>query len=517
MKNILIFKILFFLYYLNNSLASTDTFSYQNIQNKFLETFKQINNNYKNNKLLYGLVGGIFAPYAIKEIYKYFYKGRFCPIKIKGEITFKNIGGMKRLKEEFSDTVKILKNPKKFKNLKIKPPKGYVFYGFPGTGKTFFAKAIAAEAGVPFYLIKQSDINNAGDIKILFKEARKKAPCVIYFDEIDGLIKNRLYDGRNVENGILEAFLSELSGFIENTNVLVIGSTNHLRLIDEAALRAGRLERHIEFSYPNKEDRIEIIKIFLDKTGRKLKEPLNLEFFAQKTGGLTAAEIEDIINRAIYIAYKKEGDIVYIKEYQLNDAWEEQQLGLKKDIGMSEEDLKKIAIHECGHAILQMQKGFPFVFDRVTAVSHVGSLGITIGIERGDYTDWTERAFISVIKSALAGRIAEEIFYQGERTAGASSDLSTASRVAIQMVMRYGMGKRIFTTADYLQEPKEYQIEEAENILQRCYQETKFYLIKHKILLKMLAEKLMKKKTLFKVDVEEVIVEYEKLTGNKVL
>jgi len=514
-----IFKILCFFYFINNLYASNDYYLLKNIKNESLKILEKIKDNYKNNKFLYGLVGGIFAPYAINKIYKHFYKKcRFVPINIKNKVKFKDIGGMKRLKEEFSNTVKILQNPKKFKELKIKPPKGYIFYGPPGTGKTFFAKAIAVEAGIPFFLVKQSDLYYPEDVKLLFKEARKKAPCIIYFDEIDGIAKNRKFNSRNLHSGLLEAILSEISGFIENANVLVIGSTNILSYVDPAIVRAGRLERHIEFSYPNKEDRIEIIKIFLNKSNRKLKEPLNLEFFAQKTGGLTAAEIEDIINRANYIAYKKEGEVVYIKEEYLNDAWEEQQLGIKKDIGMTKEDLEKLVIHESGHALMQvLQKEFPFVFDRVTAVSHVGSLGITIGIERGDYTDWTEKAFLSVIKAALAGRIAEEIFYKGERSAGASSDLSLASKIAIQMVMRYGMGKRIFTAFDFLHEPKDYQMEEADNILHSCYLETEEFLIKHKQLLEMLSNKLIEKKTLFKSEVEDVIAEYEKIIGHKII
>jgi cell division protease FtsH len=455
------------------------------------------------------------------------FRRQFKPFIGNGSITFENIAGGKRIKEELSDVIEYFKDPKKYLKEGIRPVKGYLFYGSPGTGKTYIAKALANELSkkskkkIPIFIINSTHITGSlvGEseklIKTLFEVARSYQPCIIFFDEIDSIAPSRKKSIHGYEKSAVNTLLSEIDGFGDKDMILIIGTTNLINDIDPALLRSGRLEKHINFSLPLKKERYEIISMYLKRTNKKLENKLSVETLAEKFNGLSPSEIEDVINRAIARAFKYNDEI--IKESVINEVIMEKEFGFKHEFDHNKNDLLNTAYHEAGHALMQMiQKDYMYKFDNLTIDSRSGFLGVSVARKKSDYLNPAKENFIADIKVSLAGRIAEEVIFNNIQTAGASSDLNSATKIVKKMIQSYAMGNRLLVTRNKEGKMSTKEEVEAENILQKCYLETKEFLIKHKILLDMIVEKLIVEKTLYENDIKKIIDIYEKKIGYKI-
>ncbi len=364
-------------------------------------------------------------------------------------IKFDGVAGLKEEKEELEEIVQFLKNPKKFIEVGARIPKGVLLEGPPGTGKTLLAKAIAGEAGVPFFTISGSDFVEmfvgvgASRVRDLFNDAKKHAPCIVFIDEIDAVARRRgtgMGGGHDEREQTLNQLLVEMDGFGVNEGIIVIAATNRVDILDPAIMRPGRFDRKIAVGRPDIGGRKEILEVHAKN--KPLGEDVNLEHIAQTTAGFTGADLENLLNEAAIVAAKS--DRKFIIQSDINKAFIKVGIGSEKKSRIISDKEKKItAYHEAGHAILfHVLPDVGPVYTVSIIPTGIGAAGYTMPLPDKDDMFLTKGRMEQDIMVSLGGRIAEEIIFE-DITTGASSDIKKATKEARMMVTRYGMSENI--------------------------------------------------------------------------
>ena len=437
-------------------------------------------------------------------------------------VTFDNVAGLQEAKEEVKEIVDFLKNPKKYTALGAKIPKGALLVGPPGTGKTLIAKAVAGEAKVPFFSLSGSDFVEmfvgvgASRVRDLFKQAKEKAPCIIFIDEIDAIGRAR---GKNPNMGsnderenTLNQLLTEMDGFGTNSGVIILAATNRADILDRALMRAGRFDRQIYVDMPDLNERKDIFEVHLKPL--KLEKELDKDFLARQTPGFSGADIANICNEAALIAARKKKENVQKQDFL--DAVDRIIGGLeKKNKIITKEEKKTIAYHEAGHATVSwmLEHANPLV--KVTIVPRGRSLGAAWYLPEERSLNTTEQ-ILDEMCAALGGRAAESIIFNKIST-GALSDLEKVTKQAMAMVTIYGLDEKIGNisyydsqnqgygfTKPYSEETAKIIDQEIKKITDGQYERAKAILKKHEDKLHMLANKLLETEVIFKEDLEVI-------------
>lgn len=424
------------------------------------------------------------------------------------KITFDNIAGNTETKKDMEFLVKFLKNPKKYYEMGAKLPKGIVLYGPPGTGKTLIAKAIAGEAGVPFFSVSGSDFVEmyvglgAKRVRELFEDARKKAPCIVFIDEIDAIGTHRgAYGGNSEKDQTINALLAELDGFSQRESIVVIAATNRIEDLDPALIRPGRFDKHIAVNLPDYEDRLEILKIYAKD--KKLADDVDLEELAKLTIGFSGAGLEALMNEAAIIAVNKGAD--KIRKEDIDDAYFKMVVkGHKKENrNTNKKEIELIAYHEAGHALcakLLTDNSVP----KVTIIpSTSGYGGVTFNIPN-KMGLLTKKEILNNIKVLYAGRAAEYILRGNEEevTTGAVQDIKQATDYIKRYFSEFGMSEK-FGMLEI--QDKKLITEEAIKLSKQLYNATLELLIENKDKLEKIAEELIIKETLSEEDLDRII------------
>ncbi len=364
-------------------------------------------------------------------------------------VTFKDVAGQDEAKESVQEMVDFLHNPKKYTEIGAKLPKGALLVGPPGTGKTLLAKAVAGEAGVPFFSLAGSDFVEmfvgvgASRVRDLFKEAQKVAPCIVFIDEIDAIGKSRdaHYGGGNDEREqTLNQLLSEMDGFDSNKGLLILAATNRPEVLDKALLRPGRFDRRIIVDRPDQKGRLEILKVHAKDV--KMDESVDLDAMALASVGLVGSDLANIINEAAILAVKDKRKFVNQKD--LFEAFELVAVGgkEKKDRAMSEKERKIVSYHEVGHALVSALQKDAEPVQKITIVPRtMGALGYTLQTPEEEKFLETKDELIAKIVTYMGGRAAEDIKF-GTYTSGAANDIENATKIARAMVTRFGMSEK---------------------------------------------------------------------------
>ncbi|MCU0386514.1 MAG: ATP-dependent zinc metalloprotease FtsH [Flavihumibacter sp.] len=467
-----------------------------------------------------GGAGGGAGPGGIFNIGKS--KAQLFDKGTKVNITFNDVAGLDEAKVEVMEIVDFLKNPKKYTNLGGKIPKGALLVGPPGTGKTLLAKAMAGEAQVPFFSLSGSDFVEmfvgvgASRVRDLFKQAREKAPCIIFIDEIDAIGRAR---GKNAimsndeRESTLNQLLVEMDGFSGESGIIVLAATNRPDVLDTALLRPGRFDRQITIDKPDVKGREAIFKVHLKPI--KVSEQVDIHKLAEQTPGFAGADIANICNEAALIAARKGKEAVDMTDFQ--DAVDRVIGGLeKKNKIISPDEKKIIAYHEAGHAICgwYLEHAYPLL--KVTIVPRgTAALGYAQYTPKEQYLYNTDQ-LLDQICMTLGGRAAEDIFFNKIST-GAQNDLQQITRIAYSMVTVYGMNEKVGNvsfydpqnensfTKPYSEETSKLIDEEVRKLIDVAYDRTKKLLTEKKQQVEILAEKLLDKEVLFQSDVEQLI------------
>lgn len=453
-------------------------------------------------------------------------------ISLGGEgVTFDGVAGLKEEKEDLEEIVQFLKNPGKFIEVGARIPKGVLLEGPPGTGKTLLAKAIAGEAGVPFFSISGSDFVEmyvgvgASRVRDLFSEAKKHEPCIVFIDEIDAVARQRgtgMGGGHDEREQTLNQLLVEMDGFGVNEGVIVIAATNRVDILDPAIMRPGRFDRKIVVGRPDVGGRKEIL--LTHAKNKPLGDDVNLEHIAQTTAGFTGADLENLLNEAAIVAAKE--DRKYVCQSDINKAFIKVGIGSEKKSKIISDKEKKItAYHEAGHAILfHILPEVGPVYTVSIIPTGVGAAGYTMPLPDKDDMFLTKGRMEQDIMVSLGGRIAEEIIFD-DITTGASSDIRKATKEARMMVTRYGMSENIGVVCyddDYdevfigrdLAHAKSHseniagEIDrEVKVIIDRCYKKAKEIILEHEQVLHSCAALLLEKEKIGRKEFEDLFVQ----------
>ena len=364
-------------------------------------------------------------------------------------VTFANVAGLKEEKEELEEIVDFLRAPKKYTRLGARIPKGVLLVGPPGTGKTLLAKAIAGEAGVPFFSISGSDYVEmfvgvgASRVRDLFEEAKKNAPCIVFIDEIDAVARRRgtgMGGGHDEREQTLNQMLVEMDGFGVNEGIIVMAATNRVDILDPAIMRPGRFDRKVHVGRPDVGGREEILSVHAKN--KPLGDDVDLKQIAQTTAGFTGADLENLLNEAAIIAAKE--DRAYITQTDIKKAFVKVGIGAeKKSRVISEKEKRITAFHESGHAILfHLLPDVGPVYSVSIIPTGAGAAGYTMPLPERDDMFNTKGKMLQDIIVSLGGRVAEELVFD-DITTGASQDIKQATRMAKDMVTKYGMSENI--------------------------------------------------------------------------
>jgi cell division protease FtsH len=452
--------------------------------------------------------------------------------------TFDDVAGLKEVKTELKEVVDFLKNPDKYLKMGAEIPRGVLLIGSPGTGKTLLARAIAGEAGVPFFHTSGSSFvelfvgTGAARVRDLFKVAKKNTPCIVFIDEIDAVGRMRgagIGGGHDEREQTLNQLLKEMDGFARETNVIVMGATNRPDVLDKALLRPGRFDRRISFSLPDIQDREAILKLHFQ--GKPGADDVKLREVAERTPGFSGADLENIVNEAAILAASKEQKKIY--QQNLLDSIEKVLLGPEQRSRVISEKEKEIAAyHEAGHAIVSSTLLESQPVRKISIISRAnGAGGYVLKTPKEERSMRTKSEFLNSIATALGGYCAEKIKY-GEVTTGASSDLKKASQLAKKLVKVYGMsslgplsfgnqketvflGKEISEERDYSEETAALIDKEVKKFIEDSYKEAEKVLKKKKKLLEKLAQTLIKKETIEREEFEEIIGKKKKTSEEK--
>src|SRR5215204_768560 len=365
------------------------------------------------------------------------------------KVTFDDVAGIDEAENELVEIVDFLKDPKKYTRLGGAAPKGVLLVGAPGTGKTLLARAVAGEAGVPFFSLSASEFVElfvgvgASRVRDLFKQARENAPAIIFIDELDSIGRSRgqtAIGGSSEQEQTLNQILTEMDGFSSKEGVIVLAATNQPDVLDKALLRPGRFDRRVVVNLPDKVGREEILKVHTRSV--PLAESVDLAELAASTPGLSGADLRNLVNEAALLAARREQDQVAQKDFL--DALEKIVLGPERPLLMSPEERERIAYHEGGHAILGLVVPGADPVNRVTIVPRGQALGVTYQRPEDDRYNYPEGYLRARIVGMLGGRSAEEIVYS-TRTTGAENDIEQATNLARGMVTRWGMSEKLGT------------------------------------------------------------------------
>ena len=366
------------------------------------------------------------------------------------KITFKDVAGIDEAKEEVQEVVEYLKNPKKFMNLGGKIPRGVLLVGSPGTGKTLLARAIAGEAEVPFFTISGSDFVEmfvgvgASRVRDMFEQGKKNAPCIIFIDELDAVGRSRgagLGGGNDEREQTLNQILVEMDGFETNDGVIIIAATNRPDVLDPALLRPGRFDRQVIVPLPDIVGRGKILKIHSKKIS--IGPNVKLKIVAKGTPGFSGADLANLVNEAALLAARKNKRIVTMQEFE--EAKDKVMMGPeRKSMVMTEEDKKLTAYHEGGHAIVALNEKASDPIHKATIIPRGRALGVVWTIPERDKYSHSREYLEANISKAMGGRIAEELIFGHDKvTSGASSDIQMATKLAKDMVTRFGMSDQL--------------------------------------------------------------------------
>lgn len=447
--------------------------------------------------------------------------------KSDSDTKLKDVAGLKEEKEDLEEIIEFLKNPSKFTEVGARIPKGVLLEGPPGTGKTLLAKAIAGEAGVPFFTVSGSDFMEmfvgvgASRVRDLFMDAKKNAPCIVFIDEIDAVARKRgtgMGGGHDEREQTLNQLLVEMDGFTANAGIIVMAATNRVDILDPAILRPGRFDRKISVNRPDVGGRYDILKVHAKN--RPLGDDVDLNQIAQTTVGFTGADLENLLNEASIHAAMN--DRKYILQSDIQKAFIKVGIGSeKKSRVISDKEKRITAYHEAGHAIL-----FHVLpdMDPVYTVSIIptgnGAAGYTMPLPEKDEMFLTKGKMQQDIMVSLGGRIAEELIFH-DITTGASSDIQKATMRARSMVTRFGMseklglinyddGQEVFIgrdfgqTRSYGEETANAIDEEVRNIVQKCYADAKAIILEHENILHACAELLLQKERITREEFEDL-------------
>ena len=443
----------------------------------------------------------------------------------KVKVTFKDVAGIEEEKQELEEIVDFLKNGEKYIKLGAKIPKGVLLIGVPGTGKTLMAKAVAGEAGVPFFSISGSDFVEmfvgvgASRVRDLFEQAKKHQPCIIFIDEIDAVGRQRgagLGGGHDEREQTLNQLLVEMDGFDENTNIIVIAATNRPDILDNALLRPGRFDRQIVINRPDILGREQILQVHAKN--KPLDTDVDLKVLAKRTPGFTGADLQNLLNEAALLAARKNRTTITMED--LEDASDKVMAGPeKKSRIISDEEKENTACHEVGHALLAKLLKHSDPLHKVSIIPRGMALGITMTLPEKDHLTLRKDQLIDKITMTLGGRVAEEItFGKDAITTGASNDLEKVSEMARKMVTSYGMSEKMGNmtygkdqehvfmgrdfghTRNFSEEIAADIDKEIKRIVDECYNTAKTLLSENKDILDYISKKLLEEETLDEKD-----------------
>jgi cell division protease FtsH len=454
-------------------------------------------------------------------------------IENKPKITFNDVAGLEEVKEDLQEEIEFLRNPRKFAALGAKIPKGILLVGPPGCGKTLLAKAVAGEAGVPFFSVSGSEFVEmfvgvgAARVRDLFNEAKKYAPCIIFIDEIDAVGRQRgagLGGGHDEREQTLNQLLVEMDGFDPNSGIIVIAATNRPDILDPALLRPGRFDRRVVVNYPDVKEREAILKIHT--RNKPLGPDINLTTLAKRTAGFTGADLENLVNEAALLAARRNKK--YITMDELEEAIDRVIAGpQKKTRVVSEEEKKIIAFHETGHAVVANFLPHSDPVHRISIVSRGMALGYTLQLPEQEKFLRTREQLLSEVTTLLGGRAAEELFTK-DKTTGAENDLRRATEIVRKMVTEFGMsdrlgpltfgrkseyvflGRDIASERDYSEEIAFEIDKEVKRIIEECFERAKSILKENEEGVNRVVEVLLEKETIEGEELKKIFEEIKK-------
>ena len=454
------------------------------------------------------------------------------------KVTFQNVAGLQEEKEDLVEVVDFLKAPQKYTNVGARIPKGVILVGPPGTGKTLLAKAVAGEAGVPFFSISGSDFVEmfvgvgASRVRDLFEEGKKHAPCIIFIDEIDAVARQRgtgMGGGHDEREQTLNQLLVEMDGFGVNEGIIVMAATNRVDILDPAILRPGRFDRKVAVGRPDVKGREEILRVHAKD--KPLGEDVDLAQIAQTTAGFTGADLENLLNEAAIMAAKAARS--YLTQMDIKHAFIKVGIGAEKRSKVISEKEKKItAYHEAGHAILfHVLPDMDPVYTISIIPTGMGAAGYTMPLPDNDEMFNTKGKMLQDIMTLLGGRIAEEIIF-GDITTGASNDIKRATATARSMVMKYGMsdklglicygddddevfiGRDLAHTRSYSEDVAKAIDEEIRRIIGECHDQAKKIILEHEDVLHKCAALLLEKEKVHRDEFEALFTTENPETEN---
>ena len=441
--------------------------------------------------------------------------------------TFKDVAGLTEEKEEVQELIDFLKNPKKFTSMGARIPKGVLLVGPPGTGKTLLARAVAGEAKVPFYYISGSDFVElfvgigASRVRDMFKQAKMNAPCLIFIDEIDAVGRQRgtgLGGGHDEREQTLNQLLTEMDGFGANEGIIIIAATNRPDVLDPALLRPGRFDRQVTVSLPDKDARIEILKVHAKN--KVLAKNITLEYLAKRTPGFSGADLENLLNEAALLAVRRNKKEITMAE--IDEATDRVLMGpAKVTKKYTDKEKKLVAFHEAGHAVMGLKLDGANEVQKITIIPRGHAGGYTMMTPKEESFNYTKNELLESICGLLGGRVAEEVTF-GEVTTGAQDDFKKATKIARGMVTEYGMSSlgpmmleepdgNTFLGRDYtknrnISDTVAHEIdEEMRSIINSCYEKTKKIISENKDLLSLIANTLLEEETITKEEIDYLV------------
>jgi cell division protease FtsH len=442
-------------------------------------------------------------------------------------VTFKDVAGVDEAKEELREIIDFLKDPQKFQKLGGRIPKGVLLMGPPGTGKTLLARAVAGEAGVPFFSISGSEFVEmfvgvgASRVRDLFEQAKKHAPCVVFIDEIDAVGRHRgagLGGGHDEREQTLNQLLVEMDGFESNEGIILMAATNRPDVLDPALLRPGRFDRRIVVNRPDVRGREEILRVHTRKV--QLGEDVDLSVIARGTPGFTGADLANLVNEAALIAARNNRKAVTMQDFEA--AKDKVLMGSeRRSIVISEEEKRNTAYHEAGHTIVALKVPHADPIHKVTIIPRGMALGVTQQLPESDRYMHTREYLESQIAIMMGGRVAEEIFL-GSMTTGASNDLERATEIARKMVCEFGMsrlgpltfgrsdeaiflGKELVRHQNYSEDTAIKIDQEVNRIVLEQYERARQIILEHREAVERLVQALLEKETLEAQEIRRIV------------